>query len=100
MIIILTTTQKKQDAEKLAKRLIEKKLAACINIVKIEKSIYRWKGKIVNDKEFLLVIKSTKERYEKVEHFLRANHPNELPEIIAIPVECAYKKYLNWITKN
>lgn len=98
MYILLTTVSKKPDAERLAKALVEKKLAACVNIIKIEKSVYRWKGKIVGGGEFLLLIKSA-QPYEKLERFIRKNHPYVLPEIVALPVSRGYRKYLAWIAR-
>lgn len=96
MIIVLTTIGKKTQAQKLAKVLIKKKLAGCVNIIKIEKSTYRWNGKIVEDREFLLLIKSTRD-YRTIEQFLIKHHPYELPEIIALPIGKGYKAYLKWL---
>ena len=92
MIIVLTTVSKKSDAEKLAKALVAKKLAACVNIIATS-SIYRWKGKVVKEKEFLLLIKTAKP-YEKVERFIKKHHSYGLPEIISFPIAKGYKKYL------
>ena len=99
MIIILTTVAKKSDAEKLAKLLVEKKLAACVNIIKIEKSVYQWKGKINENGEHLLLIKTAKP-YDKLERFIKRSHPYELPEIIMLPISKGYKKYLDWIFRS
>ncbi len=96
MIIILTTVSKKPDAQNLAKKLVEKKLAACINIIKIENSVFQWKGKSGNDKEFLLIIK-TAAAYNEVERFIRKNHPYELPEIIYFKIDGGFSKYLKWV---
>ena len=98
MIVILTTVSKKQDAENLAKLLVEKRLAACVNIIKIEKSIFQWKGKVTEAEEFLLLIKTAKP-YEKLERFIRKNHPYKLPEIISFPIAKGYKKYLDWVAR-
>lgn len=99
MHVLLTTFSKKSDAEKLAKALVEKKLAACVNIIKIEKSIYRWKRRIAKEKEFLLVIK-TAQPYRKVEKFILKKHPYKLPEIVALPVAKGYVKYLSWLARS
>lgn len=99
MIIILTTVAKKSDARKLAKLLVEKNLVACVNIIKIEKSIYQWKGKINESGEYLLLIKSAKP-YGKLESFIRKNHPYEIPEIISFSITKGYKKYLNWVARS
>ena len=99
MIIVLTTVSKKSDAEKLAKALVAKKLAACVNIVRLGGSIYRWKGKVVKEKEFLLLIKTAKP-YEKVERFIKKHHSYGLPEIISFPIAKGYKKYLAWLARG
>jgi len=98
MIVVLTTVSKKSDALKLARALLKNKLAACVNVVKIESTNYKWKGKLVNGKEFLLVIKSSR-NYDAIERFLIKNHSYELPEIIALPIVKGYKKYLSWLSK-
>ena len=99
MDVILTTVSKKSDAEKLAKALVAKKLAACVNIVRLGGSIYRWKGKVVKEKEFLLLIKTAKP-YEKVERFIKKHHSYGLPEIISFPIAKGYKKYLAWLARG
>ncbi len=97
MIIILTTVSKKQDASKLATSLIKEKLAACVNIIKIEKSIYRWKGKVEEQGEYLLIIKTIAPKYLQLERFIKKHHPYELPEIVKINVEGGSNEYLQWV---
>lgn len=99
MIIAFTTVAKKPDAERLARLLVEKRLAACVNILKMEKSVYRWKGKILEAGEFLLLIKTTKERYCRLETTIKLNHPYSMPEVIKIKVDGGLKKYLNWVAR-
>ncbi|MBI5226944.1 divalent-cation tolerance protein CutA [Candidatus Micrarchaeota archaeon] len=98
MIIVLTTVAKKSNGESLAKLLIKNKLAACINIIKIENSIYKWKDKLVNSKEYLLVIKSTRP-FKQIEKFIKKNHPYELAELMSFKVDGASKEYLKWMTE-
>ncbi|MEK6936185.1 MAG: divalent-cation tolerance protein CutA [Nanoarchaeota archaeon] len=98
-IIVKTTVESKKDAEDLAKKIIEAKLGACVQISEI-KSIYKWKGKIENNKEFKIEIKTSSQNYKKLQEFIIKNHKYELPEIIAIKIIAGYNKYLNWITKN
>ena len=95
MIIVLTTVAKKTDGEKLAKLLVKNKLASCINIIKIENSIYKWKGSVNKSKEYLLLIKSVKQ-FKQLETFIKKNHPYELAEMISIGVDNSSKEYLNW----
>ena len=99
MIILLTTVPKKSDALSLAKKLVGKKLAACVNIIKIESSVFRWKGKLANAREFLLIIKTAR-NYRAIESFIKINHPYELPEIISLKVENGLKQYLKWIADS
>ena len=99
-IQVITTVSKKSDAEKIAKSLIDKRLAACVQIKGPIKSIYRWKGKIETAKEWMCIIKTRKILYKKVEKSIRKIHPYEVPEIIAVPIAAANKDYLKWIKLN
>jgi len=98
-IIIQSTVKRKKDAKKLAKLLIEKKLAACIQVSKI-KSFYMWENKLCKDKEKLLSIKTKKEHYKKVEKILKKNHPYETPEIISMGIKKGSKEYFSFIKDN
>jgi periplasmic divalent cation tolerance protein len=100
MILILNTCPDKESAEKLAKTMVEKKIAACVSILPIEKSFYRWKGKMEEEKEFLLIIKTRDKLYSRVEAHIKANHPHEVPEIIAMPVKKSERLYSTWIERN
>ncbi len=75
------------------------KLAACVNRVGPIRSTYRWKGKLCEDAEFLLVIKAAAARYAALERRLRSIHPYELPEIVALPVSRGFRKYLDWVAE-
>jgi periplasmic divalent cation tolerance protein len=99
-IQMVTTISGKVGAEKIAKSLINKRLAACVQIAGPIKSIYRWKGKIETAKEWVCVIKTRKNLYEKVEATIKKIHPYEIPEIIAVPIAAANKDYLKWIKLN
>ena len=96
-LIILNTCPDQETANKLATLLVEKRLAACVNIIPGLSSVYQWQGEIHNDQECLLIIKTSEPRYKAVEQELKEHHPYELPEIIAVPVEKGEKNYLNWI---
>ena len=97
-IQVVTTISGKRGAEKIAKSLIDKRLAACVQIIGPIKSVYRWKGKIENAKEWVCVIKTRKTLYKKVESAIRKIHPYEVPEIIAMPIVAASKDYLKWLS--
>jgi len=99
-IIILTTLPDEAVARSLAQELIKNQLAACINIMPRMSSIYSWKGKIEEGQEHLLMIKTRAERYAAIEQTIRAQHPYELPELIATPISHGLPEYLNWIDEN
>ena len=96
-IIILVTTSSEEEAKKIAFSLVGKRFAACVNIVKDMESIYRWKGKISDEKEVLMMIKTRKKLYKSVEGEVRKLHSYEVPEIIALPIISGSKDYLYWI---
>jgi periplasmic divalent cation tolerance protein len=96
-LLVLTNLPDRAAAERLAGMLVEKNLAACVNILAPCRSVYRWKGTLQHDEEHPLLIKTTGERYAALEQALRAGHPYELPEIIALPVERGLPAYLDWV---
>jgi periplasmic divalent cation tolerance protein len=96
-ILVNCTTSNKKDALEISKYLIEKKLAACINIIPNIISVYRWDGYVTEEEEFLLAIKTQKKLYKKLQAAILEKHEYELPEIIAIPVQEGYDKYLKWV---
>lgn len=96
-ILLLTNLPDEERALALAGKLIDSNLAACVNILSPCKSVYRWEGKLETASEVPLLIKTMHSRYGEVESFIKANHPYELPEIIAVPVTGGLPEYLNWI---
>ncbi|MEM2743616.1 MAG: divalent-cation tolerance protein CutA [Nitrososphaerota archaeon] len=96
-IQIFTTTEKREDAEKIAKSLIEKRLAGCIQIIGPISSIYWWKSKIETAQEWLCIIKSKRNLYEEIEKSIKEIHPYENPEIIAMPIILGSEDYLKWL---
>ncbi|MBI5046135.1 divalent-cation tolerance protein CutA [Candidatus Micrarchaeota archaeon] len=100
VLLVLTTLPTKKSAENITEQLVKQKLAACVNIIKIENSIYIWKSKLQKQKEWLLLIKTTKNNYSKLEKFIKENHEYEIPEILAIKIEKVNKDYLGWILGN
>jgi len=96
-LLVLTNVPERAAAERLAGLLVEKKLAACINILAPCRSVYRWQGAVQHDEEHPMLIKTTTERYAALEQALRAGHPYELPEIIAVPIERGLPAYLAWV---
>ena len=96
-LLVLTNLPDRAAAERLADALIEKRVAACVNILAPCRSVYRWKGAVQHDEEHPLLIKTTSERYLALEAAIRAVHPYELPEIIAVPIERGLPEYLAWV---
>lgn len=98
MLIIFVTAPNIEEAERLASALVESALAACVQILPEMTSVYSWKGAVQKDREHLLLIKSTEEKYAKLEEFVRSNHTYEVPEIVAVRAEHVSDDYLAWLT--
>ncbi len=98
--IILSTTGSRDEAQKIARALVERKLAACVNIVGPIQSVYRWKGAVETSEEFLLIIKTTGAAYERVRDLIRQLHSYELPECVQLSIEDGLPKYLEWIGES
>jgi periplasmic divalent cation tolerance protein len=96
-LLVVTNLPDRESAEKLAALLVENRLAACVNILAPCSSVYRWQGEIQHDEEHPLLIKTVRDRYAALEASIRANHPYELPEIIAVPVIHGLPAYLQWV---
>jgi periplasmic divalent cation tolerance protein len=96
-LLVLTTAGSEQEADKIAHALVERRLAACVNIVPRIQSVYRWDGKVESAEEFLLIIKTTRNREEGVRSAIQEKHLYKLPECIAIAIEAGSEKYLQWI---
>ena len=97
-LIVFTTMPDQASAERFAAQLIERNLAACVNILAEMTSVYTWQGKLNRDTEHQIVIKTSRARYDALQVWIRENHPYELPEIIALPVADGLPDYLDWIT--
>ncbi len=98
--IILSTCPDKASASKIAQLLVENQLCACVNIIPGVESVYQWKGQIESSQEYLLIIKSIKTAYSQIEQYIKANHPYELPEIIAVSVDTGLPDYFSWIENS
>ena len=99
-IIALNTCPDENVASNIATKLVENDLAACVNIIPAIKSVYRWQGKIEQDNEVLLIIKTRKDVFNRLETLIREHHPYELPEIVAVPIDTGLKEYLNWMDES
>ena len=97
LILVMSTCHSEEVASLIAEGLVNRKLAACVNIIPGIESVYRWQDKLQRDKEFLLIIKTAKARFLQVQHAITELHDYELPEIIAVPIDAGEQAYLNWI---
>jgi periplasmic divalent cation tolerance protein len=98
--IVLTTAGSPEEAEKIARALVERRLAACVNIVPQIQSIYRWKDKIEQETEWLLIIKTKTNLFESVADAIKELHSYELPECVMLELSSGSERYLNWIREN
>ena len=98
--IVLSTAGSAEEARKIANHLVEHQLAACVNIVPRIESIYRWQGKVESGSEWLLLIKTTAERFADVRDAVLELHSYDLPECIAIAIEDGSANYLEWIAES
>jgi periplasmic divalent cation tolerance protein len=100
MLIVHTSLPDQAAAETLAQQLIEHRLAACVHIGAPIRAYYRWQGKIEIATEIPLIIKTARVRYTALEHYLKAHHPYEVPEIVAIPATKALPAYYGWVQRE
>jgi periplasmic divalent cation tolerance protein len=98
--IILVTTANREEAEKISKALLNERLIACANIIGPVNSLFWWHGKIENAEEYILLMKTRSEMFEKFAEKVKALHSYEVPEIIAIPIIKGFKPYLEWLNKS
>ncbi len=96
-IVVLVTAPGPDEAARIARAVVEERLAACGNVVPGVRSIYRWQGKIADDSEALLLLKTTRARLEALRARVLALHPYDVPEVLALPVEAGSAAYLAWI---
>lgn len=99
-IVVLVTFPDREGAEKLARALVEERLIACANLLSPIRSIYRWEGKVEEGEEILLVLKSSKPRFEALRARIVELHPYDCPEVLSLPVEKGHPPYLDWIAAS
>jgi periplasmic divalent cation tolerance protein len=99
-VIVLVTTRNSEEAAKIATALVEEKLAACCNIVDQIRSVYFWDGKVCDESESLIVIKTKHSNFKKLEKRIRSLHSYDVPEIVALPVVQTSRAYWKWVKKN
>ena len=99
-VIIFVTAPSRREGKRIARHLVETKLAACVNIAHPIESVYRWEGKIADEKELLLIIKSTRELFPEIEAEISKIHSYQTPEIICLPVIDGSRNYLQWVSDS
>jgi len=96
-IVVMVTVGSEGEATQISKILVEKKLAACVNIIPGVRSIFQWDGKITEEQEFLLLVKTVKGAFDQLAWAVKANHSYSVPEVIALPIQHGSEEYLSWI---
>jgi periplasmic divalent cation tolerance protein len=96
-LLVFTTLPSADKAAELAKLVVEERLAACANLLPAIRSIYRWQGKLQDENEVLLLLKTRAEHLERLKLRILELHPYEVPEVLAVPVEAGYQPYLDWL---
>jgi periplasmic divalent cation tolerance protein len=100
-IVVLITCGSAKEARTIARSLVERKLAACVNLVNAPvESVYRWKGKIDSAREFMLIAKTTRKRFAALQSEVKRLHGYDVPEIIALPIVAGSRDYLSWIAES
>jgi len=99
VVVVLVTTPADRASE-IASHLVENRLAACVNIIPDIRSVFRWQENVEEERECLLLVKTTRKAFEGVSLAVRENHPFNVPEIIALPVVDGYDGYLNWVRES
>lgn len=100
-IVVLVSCGTEREANRIGKALVERRVAACANIFHSPvKSIYRWKGNVETAKEFLMVVKTSRARFNEIERMVKALHSYDVPEIIALPIATGSRDYLKWISES
>jgi periplasmic divalent cation tolerance protein len=97
-MLVFTTLPSADKGAELARTLVEERLAACANLIPAVRSIYRWEGKIHDENEVVMLIKTRAENIERLKARILELHPYEVPEVLAVPVESGYQAYLDWIS--
>lgn len=99
-IAVFITTADGEEAGRLAELLVEKRLAACVQILPEMESVYRWQGRTERQREFLLIAKTTSANFGDLEREVRAVHSYETPEIVAVPISAGSPAYLQWLAES
>jgi len=99
-IVVLVTASNVRECKRIARRLLDERLIACANVVPLIRSLYRWKGKIADEKECLMILKSSRELFPRLRAEVEKLHTYSVPEVIALPIIDGAPNYLNWIAES
>lgn len=99
-VVIMVTAASRRECRKIARHLVEEKLAACVNITQAIESIYRWEGKLADEKEFVMLIKSKRELFPEIKAAIAKLHSYHTPEIVCLPIIDGSRNYLQWIADS
>ncbi|HUZ47589.1 MAG TPA: divalent-cation tolerance protein CutA [Terriglobia bacterium] len=99
-VVIMVTARSRRECRKIARKLIDEKLAACVNITAPVQSVYRWEGKVTQDKEFLMFIKTTRDLFAEIATEISLIHSYHTPEIICLPIIDGSQNYLQWVGES
>jgi periplasmic divalent cation tolerance protein len=99
-IVVLTTCAVESDAQRMARALVDGRLAACVNVVPGVRSFYHWKGKTESSEEYLLIVKTSRDLFGALRAEMEKLHPYEVPELLALPVVAGAEDYLSWLQSN
>jgi periplasmic divalent cation tolerance protein len=100
VMVVLITTSNRREAGRIAEAVVNRKLAACANLITSVVSTFRWKGQVQKSREALLIVKTSARRYPALEKFVRSMHSYDVPEIIALSVDHGLRPYLEWVHKE
>ena len=100
VVIVLVTVPGLREGRRISRAILTSRLAACVNVIPGVQSLYHWKGTMVLEKEVMLVMKTTRLRYRRLEQKIKQLHPYEVPEVIAVPLICGSPQYIEWVTRE
>lgn len=98
--VVLVTTSSEEEAMKIGRALVDRKLAACVNVLGQVRSIFRWEGRVADEPEYLMVIKTTQARFQTLAQEIKSLHSYDVPEIIALPITQGLAEYLTWVREE
>ena len=96
-VVVLITAASDEEAQNIGRLLVEAGLAACVNLIPSVRSIFRWEGKVTEERETLLIVKTVAESFNSLEAMVKAHHSYSVPEIIALPIQTGSEPYLAWV---